>query len=307
VEWFIPVILDIGRRTFYLYIGILMGYLFIVSPLKAYRVQFIKFTMNILTPYLVFISILRLDFDSFVLIPIIISVLVTLIGIAIPAILVRFSKDERVDPAETCLAAFPNALNFPFPLIYAISPDLLGIAGIFLVTQIVLRNTIGLHISGFKFTKTNLIEILKFSPLYGILLGLLIRIIGFTPSSEFLAIPYIDIPFQIGIYATIMTLGFSLRKPNLIYFNSFYRVGISRFVISPILLLILGILFLFPAFILIPLIIQSAAPPAVYNGLYAERFGLDTELTTNVTVMLTLVALLLLPFEIFLIDTFFTL
>ncbi|MHA1304409.1 MAG: hypothetical protein ACTSPI_11990, partial [Candidatus Heimdallarchaeaceae archaeon] len=48
----------------------------------------------------------------------------------------------------------------------------------------------------------------------------------------------------------------------------------------------------------IPLIVQSLAPPAVNNIAYARWFKLDDILTSRLIAILTLVALIFLPFEI---------
>ncbi|MHA2030998.1 MAG: hypothetical protein ACW99Q_16590, partial [Candidatus Kariarchaeaceae archaeon] len=71
-----------------------------------------------------------------------------------------------------------------------------------------------------------------------------------------------------------------------------------RYVASGVLALLLVYSFSLSEFIAIPIIVQMIAPPAVYNGLYAERFNLNTELTSQVIVSLTLIALLILPLEL---------
>lgn len=305
MDSFSGIILDIGERTFRIYLGILVGFIFIKSPLGKYRKEFVQLAINVFTPFLVFISILRLELSDTAFIPIIVSIFVTGIGIGLPWIMNNIIFNKEPNPAETCTAAFPNALNFPFPLIFAYSPDYLGIAGIFLVVQIVLRNTIGLYISGIRLSRKYLLEILFFIPLWGVILGLLLRGVNVQISSNILYSNWIETPFQIGIFVSLMTLGFSMKLPSFEYKESYLSVGLSRFVVSPLMLGIIAFIIPVPTAVMIPLIIQSAAPPAVYNGLYAERFNLDTDLTTNVTVVLTLIALIFLPFEIFLIDILF--
>ena len=53
------------------------------------------------------------------LFPIIASLLVTVFGYYSPIFIAKIGKKEKPKPAELCTAAFSNALNFPFPIIFA--------------------------------------------------------------------------------------------------------------------------------------------------------------------------------------------
>ena len=282
-----------------------LGALWIHSPLKKYRKQFVYFTINVFTPFLIFISLIRIDLDSNWIFPVVAALLVTIIGLIVPIYLARIHKQEKPEPAEICTASFSNALNFPYPVIFAFSPDSIGIAGIFLAIAIVLRNTVGLWVSGIELNKRTIKEIFSFPPIWGIIVGILLRFSTDIGNSRAVNSNSIDLIFQIGIFATLMTIGFALKKPNWDYKHSLYRVGVSRFIVSAIVAFLLVILFSLPKLIAIPIIVQMMAPPAVYNGLYAEKFGLNTELTSQVIVGLTFIALLILPLELLIIQLMF--
>lgn len=299
----VSIILEILQNTSKIYFGVLLGWIFIKSPLSKYRKEFITITINFFTPILMFISLIRIsNFEGNEWIfPIIAALLVTIIGISIPKLIARMTGQEQPEPAELCTSSFSNALNFPFPIIFALAPIGLGAAGMFLATAIIMRNTVGLYLSGININKSAIIEIIKFPPIWGIVLGLPARIFIQSKMLPVVELPVIDVIFQLGIFATLMTIGFSIKKPNMNYVKSYFRVSIARYVVSLIFAIGLILSFQLNYYISIPLLVQMIAPPAVYNGLYAERFNLDTELTTQIIIFLTLIALVLLPFELFII------
>jgi predicted permease len=292
------ILLESLKRTGSIYLGVLLGFLWMKTPLEKYRKQFVKTTINLLTPLIILISLLRIEIDNDWVFPVLAAILVTLCGITIPRILAKIHHADKPEPAEICTASFSNALNFPFPVIFAMAPDSLGTAGIFLVVAIILRNTVGLWISGVGLSKGALKEILSFPPIWGIIIGLFLRFSTNTGSGEWINSQFVQVFFELGIFATVMTIGFSIRKPKLEYKFSIYRVAMTRYVASGVLALLLVYSFSLSEFIAIPIIVQMIAPPAVYNGLYAERFNLNTELTSQVIVSLTLIALLILPLEL---------
>ena len=299
---FFSVFFEIVLGTGLIYLGVISGFLFIKSPLAKFRGQFISILLNICTPFLIFIAIVQLESSNNFIVPIIASIGVSLLGYWLPILIAKISKQPRSTPEEQCNAAFPNALNFPFPIIFALVPQSLGLASIFLVTQIVLRNTFGLWISGVKITRKEIKTVFLFPPLIGIILGgitkLSLTIFSFDlsslgPSNNF----FVFIFFQVSIFATLMTLGFSITKPAKVFYNSYIRVGLTRYILTPLILFPLIFLVTLSPVVLIPLIVQIIAPPAVYNSLYAEKFKLDVELTSNVIVILTMIALIFVPLE----------
>ncbi len=303
----VAIILAIFNRTLIIYLGVFLGFVFIKSPLNKYRKQFITFTINIFTPMLIFVSFVKIgDFnDNDWAFPIIAALLVTIIGIITPKVIAKISKQPSPKPAELCTSSFSNGLNFPFPVIFALAPEGLGAAGLFLAVAIIMRNTVGLYLSGIKMDKEALMSIIKFPPIWGIVLGIPARLFlqeAIIPVTQLVVVDFI---FQLGIFATLMTIGFSLKKPNFDYLQSFFRVGMARYVISLLFALLLIFPFNLNYIIAIPILVQMVAPPAVYNGLYAEKFNLDTELTSQVIVFLTFIALAILPLELYIIQILF--
>ena len=272
-------------------------------PLKKYRKLFVDFTINIITPLLIFFSIVRLNQASYWFVPIIGGLIITGIGLGFPILFSKVKNLDNPDPAELCTSTFPNALNFPFPIIFALSPNALGAASIFLATTVIMRNTVGLYISGVKMDRANIIEIIKFPPIIGIIAGFVYKLIIHQDTISHNT--PVDWLFQIGIIMTLMTVGFGLKRPNLNYKIPILRVSLSRFVVSGIFAFLLIFTLPINRDMSIALFVQMIAPPAVYNGLYAERFKLDTELTSQIIIAVTMIALIILPFELLLLQTIF--
>lgn len=302
---FLDIIIDILGRTANIYLGVLFGIIFIRSPLKKYRKEFIFVTINIFTPFLVLVSFVNIEFSDNWFLPMIGAILVTIIGVYTPKIIAKLLNQTPPSPAELNTAAFSNGLNFPFPIIFAFAPGGIGYAGMFLAVAIIMRNTVGFVISGTRINKQVLRQILLFPPVVAIFLGLLTRVTILEQAREVVSFPFWKLVFEIGIFMTLMTVGFSIKKPNVEYKIPIFRVSMSRFVVSLVVVLILLWIFNPTSDIAIPLIVQMVAPPAVYNGLYAERFGLDTELTSQIILTLMIIALIILPFELYAVQLFY--
>lgn len=302
---FLDIIIDILGRTGKIYLGVILGIIFIRSPLKKYRKEFIYITINIFTPLLIIGSFVDIDSTDNWFLPVIGAILVTIIGVYTPKIIANLLNQTPPSPAELNTAAFSNGLNFPFPIIVAFAPGGLGYAGIFLAVAIIMRNTVGFIISGAKINKKVLRQILLFPPVAAIFIGLISRVTFLDQAKEIIDLPFWKILFDIGIFMTLMTVGFSIKKPSIEYKQPMIRVSISRFVVSLFAVLILILIFSPASYIAIPLIVQMVAPPAVYNGLYAEKFGLDTDLTSQIILTLTIIALIILPFELYAIQLFY--
>ncbi|MDH5402683.1 MAG: hypothetical protein OEY49_09345 [Candidatus Heimdallarchaeota archaeon] len=296
------IIFELIIRSSKIYLGVFLGFLWIKSPLQKYRKEFVNFTISVFTPFLIFISILKIEDSSFWLFPLIAAILVTIIGLIFPTLLAKLFKQPKPDPAEICTASFSNGLNFPFPIIFAFSPDGLGAAGIFLIMAIIMRNTVGLWISGMKLNKQSLKTIILFVPIWGIILGIILRFLIPINTTGFVNLSIIDMVFEIGIFASLMTIGFGLEKPKFEYKLQILRVGVTRFIISGLVAILFVNIFSLPAIIAIPILVQMMAPSAVYNGLYAEKFNLNTEMTSQIILALTLIALILLPIELFMLQ-----
>ena len=297
---FLELVATLLNATFRIYLGVFLGVIWMKVPILAqYRKQFVNATINIFTPYLILASMLNVDMTEAWIFPVSAGLLVTGLGIVVPKLLAKFQGRPAPDPAEIATAAFSNAVNFPLPIIYVLAPDGLGVAAIFIAVSIIMRNTVGFWISGYRMTKESIKQIILFPPIWGIVFGILINAIG----NENIVIGFSNSPlgaflFELGIYMTLMTVGFGLSSLRLGYKESIIRVGFTRFVVSFLVGLTVAVTFAMPPHFAIPLIIQMGAPPAVYNGLYAEKFGMNTELTSDVIITLTAVALIVLPLEL---------
>lgn len=296
---YLQIFLDIGQRSLDIYLGVGLGYLFIKSPLGKYRKLFVDITINFFTPYLIFISLIGIELDGNWFYPVLGAILVTIFGLTVPRLWARIFSQEEPSSAEIATSTFSNALNFPFPIIFAFAPNGLGLAGIFLALSIIARNTIGFWISGVKVNKESFKIIALFPPIWAILVGGMMRLTINDQISFITDYQVVDILFEIGIWATLMTVGFGLKKPNWEYKDPIIRVSMSRYVISGIAGFLIVFITKIPQFVAVPFVVQLMAPPAVYNGLYAEKFGLDTDLTSQIIVTLTVIALIILPLELF--------
>ncbi len=242
---------------------------------------------------------LNFDLNETWIYPFIAGLLVTAIGIAVPKFLAKVQGKEPPDPAEIATAAFSNAVNFPIPIIYAIAPEGLGVAAIFIAVSIIMRNTVGFWISGYKMNLDSLKKIALFPPIWGVILGIVLNFYGAeTVFAKFADTSFGNLLFDIGIFMTLMTVGFGLSNFKIGHKDSLMRVGLTRFVISFGIGLVVAIILGLPKYVAIPVIIQMGAPPAVYNGLYAEKFNMNTELTSDVIIVLTTIALIVLPLEL---------
>ena len=103
--------LTILNKTSIVYLGVLSGFLYMITPLNKYKSLFSKITINIFTTLLIFISFVNIQNfgNNEWIVPIIASIAVTIIGIIIPK---NLFKNHKATPAEICTATFPNALNF---------------------------------------------------------------------------------------------------------------------------------------------------------------------------------------------------
>lgn len=302
------IIVEIISVTLMIYLGVLVGFLFVrIHPLEKYRSQFTWVIINLFTPIIIIIAILSIRISDNWMFPVLGAIMITALGIVAPRVIAKLTHQEKPSPAEICTATFPNAVNFPFPIIFAFSGDTgLGIASLFLGVTVIFRNSLGFWISGYKMTKQSILQIIKFPPNWGIFIGGVL--LAFTETAKFDPITehwFTKIFFQVGIFGTLMTVGFAMKRPSWKFKHPIMRVGITRFLLSGIIVLPILIVFSPPAFVAIAFIIQMTAPPAVYNGIYAEKFGLDTELTSQVIVALTLIALIFLPFEIILLQIYY--
>jgi len=218
-------------------------------------------------------------------------------------------------------ATFPNGLLYPFPIILAIlGESALFYAAIFVFIIMVIRNTFGMvigvrysdensEIKGFDF-KTLVMSMIKFPPFIAVILGFILHsLIG---PEAIGGIPGIDVVSNIALYGSLLLVGISFQDlsdlhPRKFFSPSIYQVSLVRFLISPLLAIVPIILFQLEPIIAITLLIQSMGPPAISNIIYGSFFDMDESLISSIITIVTLIALLVLPFELLLLLTLFPL
>ena len=305
-------LVDLTIRVVVIYAGIAAGF-FLQKWSHAEKAgKWLLFVgLNILTPILlIFVS---LNIESFSNVNWWYIVLITTVSMLVSMIIdwIMIRKKEIPNDqkgAELCATGFMNGLFYPFPILIGILPKELQAEGLlaaslFLVVQMIYRNSFGLYL-GIRFgtnSHKSILKIIKdlilFPPTIGMIIGLILRFsIGQFDTSDKLAM---DI-FRDGtmvIMLILVGLGFKLPKKEEWKQIALFRGIFSRF--GGGLLTTLMIVFLpIPLITKIPTIIQSMSPPAVANSAYAKYFGLDEVLTSRYIALLTIIALLFLPAEI---------
>ncbi|MHA1303916.1 MAG: AEC family transporter, partial [Candidatus Heimdallarchaeaceae archaeon] len=194
-------IVDLALRVLWIYGGITLGFLLRYVP-KSERIgKVLTFIgLNILTPILLIVVLLGIDAISshdwlfFVLV----SVLSTIGSLVIDYAIIRKKEGMTLSEkgAELSAVAFMNSLFFPFPIIIGlVGIDGLFAASIWVIANIVVRNTLGVYI-GVKYGKAEhksfwkiLKEIFLFPPTLGVLVGLILRFaIGNIETGDILAL-----------------------------------------------------------------------------------------------------------------------
>ena len=126
------------------------------------------------------------------------------------------------------------------------------------------------------------------------------------------SIPGLDLIKDIALYGSLLLVGVSFQDisdlhPRNPFSESIYKVSFVRFAVAPVLGF-LPILFIqLEPLIAIPLLIQSMAPPAVSNIIYGTFFDMNESLISKIITVVTLLALIVLPFELLVFLTLFPL
>jgi predicted permease len=162
-----------------------------------------------------------------------------------------------------------------------------------------------------KFKLSTLFKnMLKFPPFLAVVAGFILHAtVGPETIGSF---PSIDIIKKIALYGSLLLVGVSFQdlsdlNPQNLFSKNTYHVSVTRFLIAPVLALVPIILFRLEPLIAIPLLIQSMAPPAVSNIIYGTFFNLNESLMSSIITIVTLIALIILPFELILFLTLFPL
>ncbi|MFX1284118.1 MAG: AEC family transporter [Promethearchaeota archaeon] len=258
-----------------------------------------------------------------IIIVIVIAVIVHIASFITIHFISRSKPPEEVGARVLC-STFPNSLLFPFPIILAIlGESALIYASIFVFIAMILRNSLGVLL-GILYNpisantlnnnqnmplmdiKKIMINLLKFPPLLAVIAGFCLHtLIGPEPIGDFFALPGLNIIKPISLYGALILVGISFRDldqlhPRNLFSKDVFRVSFVRFLIAPLVILVfLIILQVREPAIAITLLIQGMAPPAVINIMYGKFFHLKEDEISLLITSLTVLALLLLPLELF--------
>ena len=211
--------------------------------------------------------------------------------------------------AEISAVSFMNSLFYPFPIIIGlVGNDGLLAASIFLLVNVVLRNSLGVIIGIYygsaegRSLWTIMKGMLLFPPTLGLMVGSILRISFGNVLPNNIGI---DIFRDVTMFIMLALVGLKFHFPKK---HEWKEVAIERGIIArfgggtlaaiPIIFMPLGVA------AKVSLIVQSLSPPAVNNTAYANYFNLDGTITSRYITLLTLIALLLLPIEVTLISYF---
>ncbi len=329
--------IDLLTDLIWLYLFILLGITWRFSRFyrKKYADLFTKITIWILFPISIISSFAKVDtFGGLIILQIaVIAIIVHLGGYYIYMFFTRKEKNSPDKGAIALTATFPNSLIYPFPIIIALEQILIAsspsyidfnpiyFATLFVFFTMVIRNSFGMYIGTqfnnnshseevktFQFKKL-IIDMCKFPPLLAVIAGFILHSILGPEAID--SVPGLEIFKTIALYGSLLLVGVSFQDlsdlhPSKLFSKSTYHVSGIRFIVAPLLAIIPIFLFKFEPIIAIPILIQSMAPPAVSNIIYGTFFKLNESLTSTLITIVTLLALLILPFELLLFFALFS-
>jgi malate permease and related proteins len=198
---------------------------------------------------------------------------------------------------------FGNTGNYGLPVVkFAFGDEALAVATIFFVTTSILFNTAGTVIAslGHSNLKSAILGLFKIPSLYGVVLALIIKLIGFQ-----IPIPIartVEIAANGAIPCMIVLLGLELTKIEWSYNFKPLGIGVAtKLLIAPIIGLIIANLFGLDIFEKQVNVIQASMPAAVATTVVANEFRLESSLVTAIVFIGTILSpLTLTPLIVFL-------
>ncbi|MHA2226589.1 MAG: AEC family transporter [Candidatus Hodarchaeales archaeon] len=319
---FLEGLVELLSRLIVIYLVIIIGIFWRFS--RFYKPEYGKWTTNLIVWVLFPINIIS-SFANMEIIQVEIFIFVVVISFIVHGTsYISFRLLSRDQPLEetgsiAICTTFPNALLFPFPIILAILGDSgLVYATLFVFIALVLRNTFGVLIgfwhnpekqtevesgeSSFSFDYRKIIlDSFKFPPFLAVMAGLFIAL--FNGSQIIRMVPGLDIIKNISLYGALLLVGISFNTPSqfhprILLSKDTMQVAISRFFVVPLITLCLFLFLRTASPVAITIMIQAMAPPAVSNIIYGKFFNFDDSKISILITSLTIIALLLLPFEL---------
>ncbi len=203
-------------------------------------------------------------------------------------------------------SAFQNAVFLPFPLILMITESSIGIgyASIFAAVQFILYSVLGVPICVLYGERDGSLsqiisEILLFPPSIATLLSIFLGYSNFsfrellTTYNPRIYIYLIKMCSEITLFFSLIVVGVSVGSRRITVTNETLVVSFIRFLLSPLLAGLLILFMRLGGLVVIVILIESIMPPAVLNVVLAEKFGLDSSLTSEIIITTTLISVLL--------------
>ena len=217
-------LVELAIRIATIYGGITVGFILQRWPNADKAGKWLTFAgLNIFSPVLLVVVMLNIseihaiDWSYILLLSILPCIFSLLLGWTV--IRTRTDIPNQEKGAELVALTFMNALFYPFPLIIGVvGTEGLLAASIFIITQAILRNSLGVALSihfgsdGGKPVWKIVQEVLLFPPTLGILLGLTLRAtVGNIQTSD---IVVLDIFRDITMFIMLILVGLSFRFPK---------------------------------------------------------------------------------------------
>jgi len=199
--------------------------------------------------------------------------------------------------------AFGNTGNYGLPLVkFAFGDDALAVASIFYVTTTILFNTVGVVIAsiGHMDLKSAVLGLFKLPSIYGVILALLIKGIGFQ-----LPLPIsrtIEIAANGAIPVMLILLGLELTRIQ--WSHSFRALGLGvavKLLLAPLVGLLFASLFGMGHVARQGSVLEAAMPAAVATTVVATEYKLEPSLVTAIVFLGTVLSpLTLTPLIVYL-------
>jgi predicted permease len=206
-------------------------------------------------------------------------------------------NNKKLRNAVIITSIFQNNVFLGFPVLLLLFNDISAAAMYSLVVfilHILVAGLLGVS------HENILVSIGKIPIIYGFSIGVLIHYIVYN---EYLLIaPYMNPLHSILSYGAVYILGYTLPL-TLRYvrtsIRASYIVSIWRFLVSPIIHLILLAIFVLPELYWKEVMILSIMPPAVMNTVIARIYGWRPEFVASITFLLTLLSMIMIAIIFF--------
>ncbi len=319
---------DISILYAFIFLGFLIGFLLGERRDKT-RTITTKILINIISPLQIFTTLTTnsTQFSFWFVFQIILVMFCCFMVNSITVLLYLKNKEWVTDPqrgTHFLNAGFPNVLFFTLPLILTLfSEELTVVAVFYAVSALVLRGSVGTMICQ-RFghgkqegqTKKKIIfSILKslftFPPFLAIIAAMFVLTQGNTSIGEALlpAKPYVN---GFASYVSLILVGMVLASLKIhevkAYWNHIRTSTIWRILI-PFVVYMAIVFFLdfgeYDTEVKRILLIIVCGPPAVFNVIFSIYFDLDDKFAAMAVASITLIVLIILPFNIFLGEVLF--